>query len=97
MKHKVYLKEGKLEKMKIETKWKDCIIFLVGFLVEDKRISENGNLVTKLIKKTIIFDSEDISDDDCGKVERYVLENFGGVIKVEYIDVWDNTALMLKA
>lgn len=82
--------------MKIETKWKDCVIFLVGFWVEDKTCSKQGELITKLVHKTVIFDSENITEEDNRKVEKYVTGNFEGVIKVEYVDIWDDTALMLK-
>lgn len=84
-----------MNRLKIEEKWIDCSIYLVGFYVEEKRASVEG--VNRLINKMLVFDSEECDTDDSDReIENYIIENFNNVVKVDYIEIWNDGALRTK-
>ena len=83
--------------MKIERHWEDCCIYLVGFMVEDKKKSTNFQKMTKTIHKTIVLDTGCIEEGDEEKrIEILIFERFANVMEIKYIDVWTDTALRAK-
>lgn len=83
--------------MRIEENWRDCLIYLVGFRVEDKRKSTSGHQATKVIHKTVVLDAEQFEiEENCEKVESIIYDRFDNVMNIEYIDLWSDVALRTK-
>ncbi len=73
--------------MKIEDRWEDYTIWLVGF-----KTTYIGTEKNRIVHKTLAFDST-LDEKD---VSKFVLSNFNNIEGIEYIDMWDEGCLKPK-